>query len=120
MEHQQMISMHVMKQQYHWKQLETMDFKTNVNATCFEGQITGFGVVVRDKANQYFMAAVRRTIVQWALLLAEIYVIWFGLKTTEEFGFQLVEVESDTHMEIQYMLREEMTKTMAYDACAWL
>ncbi|CAL1413739.1 unnamed protein product [Linum trigynum] len=72
-----------------WKPSMAGVYKINVDATVFEGNGYGFGVVIRYEFGNFCLAGVKCTRRQWLPEFAEVTVIDFGLEVAKSIIFHL-------------------------------
>ncbi|CAL1388227.1 unnamed protein product [Linum trigynum] len=103
-----------------WRPADLTPVKINVDAACFEGRGTGWGVVVRDEEGRCLLAGVKRSRIHWEPDLAEAKAIEYGLELARRFSWLEVEMESDCLGVIHTIRREEEGRTELGCLCATL
>ncbi|CAL1399266.1 unnamed protein product [Linum trigynum] len=99
------------EEEQRWKHPTAGSVKLNVDAACFDGQGTRWGVVARDQNGQFLFGAVKRSQTQWNPEEAEVLAVDFGLEMARRIGMGEVEMESDCQGIIQQLRREERRET---------
>ncbi|CAL1396474.1 unnamed protein product [Linum trigynum] len=94
-----------------WKPPTAGAVKINVDAACFDGQGTGWGVVARDQNGHFPFGAVKRSRIQWNPEEVEVLAVDFGLEMARRRGMGEVEMESDCQGIVQQLRREERRET---------
>ncbi|CAL1355577.1 unnamed protein product [Linum trigynum] len=94
------------KKNYLWRPPVSTDFKVNVDAACFDGEGSGFRMVIRDREGKFCLASVKRSRVQWTPEMEECLAIRWGIDLAVEHGFGQCEIETDC-LGVVHKLRSE-------------
>ncbi|CAL1374557.1 unnamed protein product [Linum trigynum] len=105
------------KKSTQWKSPPAGSFKINVDAAIFEGNGSGFGVVIRDANGECCLAGVKRTRRQWLPEFAEAAAISFGLEVAKRYNFLPGLVETDCLVVVQRIQNEDEDETEMAEVC---